>query len=89
MGICLFMIGLAVIGSVMTPLAMGPEDVREHVFITPGPLYPFWLPISFDVIRVPAYYLGSLILGTFISTIGLATVAFPLIGRFLKKTQDE
>ena len=48
----------------------GPNEPITGVHITPGPGFPFWVPLQFDVWPVPTYLLGYLILGVILSTIG-------------------
>ena len=59
----------------------GSGYTREHVFVTPGPLYPFWLPISYDVIRVPDYSFGIFTLGVIIATTGFWIIVYDISHR--------
>ena len=46
--------------------------------INVGPDYPFWLPKSWEVLKVPDYLLQYLVLGGFITAVGLTLVASSL-----------
>jgi hypothetical protein len=45
-----------------------PDNTIEHIFVSPGPLTPFWLPISYDVLRVPDYSFEILTMGVIMAT---------------------
>jgi len=55
--------------------------VRQLENVSPGPGYPFWMPISYEVMRVPDYLLRYLVLGVFTTTAGITIVASPLLKR--------
>ena len=46
------------------------SDVGEYVHESPGFLYPFWLPLSYDVVRTPDYSFKFLAFGTILATTG-------------------
>jgi len=59
----------------------GPKGTREHVNVSPSPLHPFWLPISYDIIRVPDYSIGILTIGVIIATTGFWIIAYDISHR--------
>jgi len=77
----MFGFGAIVAYSGVYAASYGPNGTREHVFVSPGPLYPFWLPISYDVIRVPAYSFEILTLGVIIATTGFWIVIYDISQR--------
>jgi hypothetical protein len=59
----------------------GPNGTRVHVYVSPGPLHPFWLPISYDVMRVPDYSFTILTMGVIIATTGFWIAVFDIYRR--------
>ena len=43
--------------------------------INVGPEYPFWLPLSWEVLKVPDYLLQYLVVGVFIMSVGITILA--------------
>ncbi len=61
--------------------------VRQIDNISVGPGYPFWLPLSWEVLKVPDYLLQYLVLGWFITAVGTTLVA-SLLWRRLEMYYD-
>ena len=49
--------------------------VRQFDHINVGPEYPFWLPLSWEVLKVPDYLLQYLVVGVFIMSVGITILA--------------
>jgi len=77
----MFALGAIVADTGVSIVSYGPDGVAEHVFVSPGPLYPFWLPISYDVIRVPDYCVQILTIGVITATTGFWLVIYDISQR--------
>ena len=81
---CLILIfGAIVAYSGIYGASYGPNGIREHVHVSPGPLHPFWLPLSYDVIRVPDYTIAILTVGVVIGTTGFWILIYDITHRHL------
>ena len=80
-GIALLAFGLFISVGAWNSILSYQGGVRQGEFVTPGPEYPFWMPISYDVFKVPDYLLRYLVLGVFTTTVGMTIVASPLLKR--------
>ena len=72
----MFGFGAIVAYSGVYTASYGPGDTRHHVSVSPGPLHPFWLPISYDVLQVPDYSFDILTLGVIVATTGFWIVVY-------------
>ena len=63
--------------------------VRQIDNISVGPGYPFWLPLSWEVLKVPDYLLRYLVLGVFTTTIGITFFVSPLWKRLADYIEDD
>ena len=79
-GIALLAVGLIITGGVLYEIQSEQGDVREAASGTQSP-FSSWRPISYEILRVPDYLLGYLVLGVFISTIGLTLLTSPILKR--------
>ena len=80
-GIALLAIGLFISVGVWNSIPSYQGGVRQVENVSPAPGYPFWMPISYEVIKVPDYLLRYLVLGVFTTTVGITIVASPLLKR--------
>ena len=81
LGIALLVIGLLISVDVRNSILSYQGGVRQMEDVTPGPGYPFWMPISYEVMNVPDYLLRYLVIGVFTTTVGITIVASPLLKR--------
>jgi len=81
-GIALLAVGLFITVGAWNTVLSYQGGVQSHQFVTPGPEYPFWMPLSYDVFKVPDYLLRYLVLGVFTITVGITIVVPPLLKRF-------
>jgi hypothetical protein len=84
----MFGFGAMVAYSSVYTVDYSPDNVREHVFVSPGPLHPFWLPTSYDVLRVPDYSFEILMMGVVMATTGFWIVFYDTLN-VLHKYLDE
>ena len=63
--------------------------ILSNPHVRPGPEYPFWMPLSYIVFKVPDYLLQYLILGVFTATIGITILVPPLWKRFAGIEDDQ
>ncbi len=64
--------------------------IRQIDNINVGPGYPFWLPQSWEVLKVPDYLLQYLVRGGFITAVGitiLASVGWKLLEMYYDSQQ--
>lgn len=80
-GFSLLAIGLLISVGVWNAIQSYQSGIRSHEFVTPGPGYPFWMPLSYDVIKVPDYLLRYLVIGVFTTSVGITIVAPSLLKR--------
>jgi hypothetical protein len=80
LGIVVLAVGHIITGGVLYEIQSEQGEFREAVTGHPGPL-SFWRPTSYEILRVPDYLLGYLVLGVFISTTGLTMLASPFLKR--------
>ena len=78
LGCLIFCFGAMVAYSGAHTVDYGPDDVRLRAYVTPGPLHPFWLPTSYDVISVPDYSFEILTIGVIIATTGFWIVIYDI-----------
>ncbi len=81
LGIALLVIGLLISVDVRNSIRSYQGGVRQMEEVTPGPGYPFWMPISYEVMKVSDYLLRYLVIGVFTTTVGITIVAPSLLKR--------
>ncbi len=81
-GFSVLTLGLIISVSVGNALQSFQGGFRQVDNLYPVLGYPFWMPLKYEVFKCPDYLLGYLVLGVFISTIGITIVASPLWKRF-------
>ena len=87
LGCLLFGFGAIVANSGVNIIPYGSGDTRQHVFVSPGPLHPFWLPIEYDVIQVPDYSIEILTFGVIVATTGFWIVIYDRLHRATPDTR--
>ncbi len=89
LGCLLFAFGVMVANSSVKIIPYSSGGAREHAFVTPGPLYPFWLPLEYEVIQVPDYTFDILTLGVIIATTGFWIVVYDRFQRAKPDTRPQ
>jgi len=80
-GLILISVGLLVCYNACSNIEVFQGDSREVVFTNPGPLHPFWEPLTYHVLRVPSYLLGRLKVGIILSTIGSVILTYHVLSQ--------
>jgi len=80
-GLILISVGLLVCYNVYSTIEAFKGDVREVVFMNPGPFHPFWEPLKYHVLRVPSYLFGRLVVGVILSTVGFVILTYHVLGQ--------
>ncbi len=80
-GFALLALGLFIGNWTWNTIESFQGGVRQIDDISVGPGYPPWLPLSWEVLKVPDYLLRYLVLGVFTSTVGITIVAPSLLKR--------
>lgn len=88
LGIALMAIGLFITVGVWNTLHSFQGGIRQIDNVSPAPGYPFWMPLSWEVLKVPDYLLQYLVLGVFTTTVGITIVASPLLKRLASIEDD-
>ena len=89
-GFALLAIGLLISVGAWNGILAWQGDDRGKVFVTYiGPHNYILFPNSFEVFEIPDYLLRYLILGVFITTVGITIVASPLLKRFAGIEDDQ
>ena len=81
MGFALLAIGLIITSGVLYDIQSEQGDFRQAASGTQSP-FSSWRPSSYEILRVPDYLLGYLMLGVFITTVGITILVPPLLKRF-------
>jgi hypothetical protein len=80
-GFSVLVLGLIISVSVGNALHSFQGVFRQVDHLYPVLGYPFWAPLSYEVIKCPDYLLRYLILGVFITTVGITIVTPSLLKR--------
>ena len=88
-GFSVLALGLIIRVEVGNALQSFQVGVRQIDDISVGPGYPFWLPLSWEVLKVPDYLLRYLVLGVFTTTIGITFFVSPLWKRLADYIEDD
>ena len=81
-GPILVIVGIIICMGVSRGIQGHQRETSEHVSVIPNPLL-FWIPIQYDILRIPDYLLFYLGVGVALATSGLMMTAHPIIDDFL------
>jgi hypothetical protein len=81
LGSILIIFGAIIVYSSTMGIDTHKGDVRDRVHVSPSPLYPFWLPLSYDLIQVADYTLQILTVGVFVTTSGIWIIIYDISRR--------
>ncbi len=73
--------GVIVANSGVKIIPYGSDALTLIASVNPGPLYPFWLPLEYEVIQVPDYSFDILTLGVIVATTGFWIVVYDFFQR--------
>ena len=88
-GFSMLVLGLIISVSVGNALHSFQGVFRQVDHLYPILGYPFWAPLSYEVIKFPDYLLRYLVLGVFTTTVGMTIVASPLLKRLAGNIGDD
>ncbi len=80
-GCLIFGFGAMVANSAVKIIPYSSGSSRLVASVNPGPLYPFWLPLEYEVIQVPDYSFDILTLGVIVATTGFWIVVYDFFQR--------
>ncbi len=87
-GFALLAIGLFLSIGAWNTIQSYQGGIISKPHVRPGPEYPFWMPLSYIVFKVPDYLLQYLILGVFTATVGITILVPPLWKRLVGNMGD-
>ena len=89
LGGLLFGFGAIVANSAVKIIPYGSDASRLTASVMPGFLYPFWLPLEYEVIQVPDYSFDILTLGVIVATTGFWIVVYDRFQRARPDTRSQ
>ena len=87
-GFSLLAIGLFISVGAWNTIHSYQGGVREKFNVTPAPGYPFWMPLEWEVLKVPDYLLQYLVVGVFITSVGITILASTVWKRLIDTNLD-
>ena len=82
-GFALLAIGLFLSIGAWNTIQSYQGGILSNPHVRPGPEYPFWMPLSYIVFKVPDYLLQYLILGVFTATVGITIIVSSLLKQLI------